>query len=450
MLFPKAPTDRYSGGMEKRKNLNGGVGWLLAMATLLSVTCTAQVQVGKSTPPDIYDFGFNDTSWTPRYKHDPDNKKLILNPDFFCTQCAKEGRIKFKTRDEMKEFLETDKRYPNPLQGKTKDHFGTFRLLEQEAQVVLDRLFKKMKLKSPVFIEDRFFRIFTDLGKFHTKKPPYRRREFELQQLADIFPKISKKTINLNSHHRAHRVKEEFENLVGFKEKAAYMDYNGPYHGLNQKFEIYMFRKKKDCMDFVQDVLGQAQDDGLCWHLLSERAMISFQQAQGRPDVFLNNTFTHRLAYNFIVGFRSYQYDLPAWITLGYAHLMERRERTNFNTLIFGEGRIPKFRLPKKWKVGVKKMVLANKMRPFQQIADFENVASIKPSEHPLIWSQCSYLMQLDQKKFGKMIHVLKDKKTGESTRNLLIRALRMSFGLTLSQIDEGWKAWVKETYPSI
>ncbi len=411
---------------------------------------------GKMEKPDVYDFGYPKT-WTKKYRHSEATPRLILNPDFFCSQCAKEGRISYKTREEMVDILEVDKTYPNPLEGKTKEHFGEFRMLERPGHLVLRRFMNDMKLKDPVFIEDPFFRIFVDLGSFHSKMPPYARREFELSQLADIFPRVTSKTISITPHQRAHlyhfrahRLLAEFQHLVGYDPKAPYMVYAPPFMGMRQKWEVYIFRKQKDASAFVEGFLGQKVNDGLCWHLLTERAMLTILHGERRRDVDVNNTFTHRLCYNFITGYRGYAYDLPAWLALGYAHLMERRERTDFNTIIFGEGRIPKFRLPSKWKVGVKKAVLAKKAPPFQEFAAYESVGRIPPKMHPQIWSLVSYLVQLDQKKMGRLINILKEKKKGESTRNLLRRALAASYGLTLAQVDEGWREWVKTTYPSI
>ncbi|MCA9321721.1 MAG: hypothetical protein KDB53_13350 [Planctomycetes bacterium] len=413
--------------------------------------------MSKLEEPDVYDFGFP-TVWEPRYKHDPKDKKLILNPDFYCSECAAEGRIAAKSRDEMAELLEITKRYPTAMtDGKSEDHFGSYRLMERPAEGVLEYVFKKMKLKNPCFIEDGFFRLVIDLPSFHSKLPPFPRREFELQQLGDIFPKVSEKTIVISPHQRAHlylfrahRVRLEFEHLVGHRDKANYMDYAGPYLGMRGKWELYVFDRQPDVQEFVEAYIGQNLDDGLCWHLLSDKAMQIFLHGDRRKDVWINNTFTHRLSYALLTGYRAYQYDMPAWLALGYAHLMERRERTDFNTFIFGEGAVPDFDLPAKWKVGIRKAMLAGEYRPFQQIAEFQDVGKIMPAEHPLVWSIVSYLVQLDQEKFARFVHVLKEKKAGESMRDLVRRALAMSYGKSLTEVDEGWQAWVKETYPTV
>ncbi len=60
--------------------------------------------------------------------------------------------------------------------------------------------------------------------------------------------------------------------------------------------------------------------------------------------------------------------------------------------------------------------------------------------------------MQKDQKKMAVFINILKDKKKkrGESTRNLVIRALRTAYGMSLPVMEEQWKQWVLDTYPAV
>ncbi len=412
----------------------------------------------KGEAPDFYEFA-PPLVYKPRYKHDERREKIILNPDFFCTQCSKEGRIKYKSRDEMKDILEMTKKFPIPMDnGQKERHHGRFRLMDRPAGPIIKGLFAQKKAKHPVFIEDKTIRIFCDLPGFSTKKFTYPRRVIELEQLADIFPKISKKTVVLNWHHhahlyliRAHRVLRDFKSLVKIEKYKKTMTFKGPYMGMYEKWEIFIFQRQANMLGFIKGTLGSADEDGRCWHNLTDASMSAILHAQKRNDLQLNNTFTHRFAYNVITGYRKYEYDLPTWVALGYAHLMERRERTDFNTYLLGEQRTPKFPRHKKWKVKIRKMVMTKKIpRSFAEIAAFEKLSDIPPIEHYLIWSQMSFLMQRSQDKMGLFINFLKDKKTGESTRNLVIRALRIAYGLSIPVMEEQWKQWVVDTYPAV
>ncbi|MFT7620268.1 MAG: hypothetical protein ACI97A_003925 [Planctomycetota bacterium] len=429
----------------------------MIVALLCLLTAVAHAQL-KGEAPDVYEFA-PALVYKPKYKHDEKRKKIILNPDFFCSQCAKEGRIKHKHRDELKQVLEMTKKFPIPMDnGEKERRHGRFRLMDRPAGPIIDFLMKQKKTKSPVFIEDRTFRIFCDLPGFSTKKYISPRREIELEQLHDIFPKVSKKTVTLNPHQRAHlylirahRILRDFKGLAKADAHKKDMAFKGPYIGMYEKFEIYIFQRQENMLDFIKSTLGSADEDGRCWHNLKDASMSAILHSQKRNDFELNNTFTHRMAYNIITGYRKYQYDLPTWVALGYAHLMERRERTDFNTYLLGEQRLPKFPTAKKWKVKIRKLIVSKKVpRSFAEIAAFEKLSDVVPIEHFMVWSQMSFLMNRDQEKMGKFINILKDKKTGESTRNLVIRALRIAYGLSIPVMEEQWKEWVLSTYPSV
>ena len=430
----------------------------IASLTIASAPAGAQSSRGAAAPPDAYDFGPT-PPYEKKYKHDPRNRKRILNPDFFCTQCVKEKRIDLKHRNDIRDQLETKKVYAYPQNG--KDHIlgGVHRIFERPGDDVLELLFKKMKLKKPIWIEDPWFRIFTDLKGFSTKKFKYPRREEELEQLADIFPRVSDKTVQLNSHHRAHlyhirakRVLREFRFMVKHNPKAGYMQYLGPYMGMKQKFEFYIFGKQRDAGGFLQQMLGVGRElDGICWHTLKENGMIAVMHGERLADVHLNNTFIHRAAYNYLHGFRSYGTEITPWFALGFGHLWERRERTDFNTFIFSEGTVPKLNdIPSKWKVAVRKMVSRKKVQPFARYASQIDEGDVSPKEHLVVWSMVSYLMQLDVAKVGQFIHILKSPNKGESLYNLQVRALRTVFGMTFTQFQERWTEWVLETYPAV
>lgn len=413
---------------------------------------------GSFEVPDAYEWG-EPFVFKPKYEHDPRNRKMITNPDFFCSQCAKERRIPFKTRNEMKDVLETKREYPIEFQGKKFDIRGQYRLIEHDAGQVLEYVFKKMKTKNPVFIEDKYFRGIVDFEGFDTKMEVYPRREIELEQLGDIFPEVTKKTVDLNYHQRAHlylirahRVMRDFSNWIDYNPKAEYLTYLGPYHGMKEKFEFFIFDDKKLLGEFIVAFLGHNPIlDGECWHTLQDDNMSALMHCENIPDVHLNNGFTHRMAFNFLQGFRGYQWNNPAWLQLGYGHLMERRERTDFNTFILGEGRIPDLWGNTKWKPAIRKWVeKGTKIRPFAEIATFEDVGQITPEEHGICWSMVSYLMQLDAKKFAKFYHIIKDKKQGESIFNLQVRAFHSAFGITPTKFFEDWQEWVLRTYPAM
>jgi len=429
------------------------------LAALAAASALAQVQRGSYEKPDVYEFA-PPLEPERRYRREAAKPRQIVNADFFCTRCAREGRIPFETREEAAFLLEEEVTFPQEFRGRTSRRHGAFRFVEHDGGLVLERLREELDARNPIYIEDRFFRLYTDIRGFSTRKFPYPRRELELRQLSDIFPEVSEKTVKLDSHRRAHlylirahRVLRDFAHTVDHDPEKREFWYLGPYLGMSQKFEIFIFPTQRHAGKFMNTFLGHpAYLDGECWHTLQDDSMIAIMHEQNLHDVWLNNTFTHRLAYNMLQGFRGYQYDLPAWFLLGYGHLMERRERTDFNTFFFGEGRMPTDWWGRgKWKPAIRKWVAKNEVRPLVELAPITHPNDITAEERGVIWSIVSYMMQeLGQEEFGRLVRVVSEKREGETLHELQVRAFREVYDLDMLRLFEDWKEWVLRTYPPI
>jgi hypothetical protein len=99
-----------------------------------------------------------------RYKHDKKNRKRILNPDFWCTTCAREKRI-----------------------PKDPKRVGK-RLMEREESDVLQWIKAETKSSRFTYIEDEQFKLFMDLRGVNLKefRNPFLKEE--MRELGDIFP----------------------------------------------------------------------------------------------------------------------------------------------------------------------------------------------------------------------------------------------------------------------
>lgn len=424
---------------------------LLVLIGLTALPLAAQ----RLEKPDVYEF--SPLAPPKEYKRDG---KLILNPDFFCSWCSKKKKIKAKKRDDMAEQFEVVKKYPSKFEGRTERSFGDFKMMESPGEEMVAWLRENTSAKKGIFMEDDQFRMFVDIPGFNTKKVNMPRRKAELRQLHAVFPRVTDKTVTLKSEHsahlyrlRAHRILDDFQALLDYKPKSQAFNYNGPWMGMDDKVEIYIFRKKKDFLKFSEYTLGYESDkmEGLCWHNLKQRNMVAALHCDGLDDDELNNAFTHRVAYCLASAWKRYQYDLPTWVHLGFSHLMERREFTGYTTYLFGEGKAPKTRAIKKWKPYVRKMVEKKSHPAFADFMANEGDNGIEWKYHPIAWSLMSYLMQRDQKATGVFMDILKQKDLSkrENVRQLLQRALKASHKLSPLQLEELWKAWVLETYPA-
>ena len=167
----------------------------------------------------------------PRYRHDPKRRKRILTPDFYCTGCVRQGRI------------------PDP--GKR----ASVRLAQRSETQVLGWIEKVLEIRRPVYIEDPVFKMFVDLPPMNVKRFRNRFLREELRELRDIFPKVSKKTVVLDTHQRAHlyliranRLLRDFWWLAGSTNddvRRRYRNVSGPYMGMKNKQEVFVFRKQK-------------------------------------------------------------------------------------------------------------------------------------------------------------------------------------------------------------
>ena len=379
------------------------------------------------------------TGWTfqPRYKHDPKRKSRILNPDYYCTLCVAEGRI------------------PDP------GNRSSVRLAQRKEEDVLRWIREELKIRKPAYLEDDSFKIFLDLPAMSTKRYPNRFLREELEQLHDVFPKISKKTTGLNPHQRlhlyrirAHRLLRDFWWLAGTTEeelRARYPHMAGPYMGMKNKQEIFVFRKRKHFNRFLQWSIGvRTEAEGFCWHHHIDRAMMMVMFDSGERDPSTQNFFLHRLMHNLVDAYRTYQYKLPAWIQMGIAHWVERRETPRANAFCFSEGTTPEKMLETRWLPKVRKMVLKGDVPPLAQFAGVTEYGELPLSYHMVTYSLFSYLMSLGPEKFPVFLNILKEKRKGESLQSLQLRAFKKAYGLDLIRFDQGWREWVKLIYPSV
>jgi hypothetical protein len=377
-------------------------------------------------------------AFKPRYKHDPKNSKRILNADFYCNRCVEEGRL------------------PDP--GKTR---LSVRLVQRDEPQVLDWIGKNLKVGRFTYIEDPSFKILIDLPALNLRKYHNRFRKAELEELHDVFPKVTKKTVVLDPHKRAHlylirahRILRDFWWLAGTTNEKIikkYKNLSGPHMGMKNKMEVFVFKRQKSFKQFLQWSTGQITgDEGICWHHHNDRAMMMAMFNGGDRDPETQNFFLHRLTHNFLDSYRAYQFKLPAWLQMGIAHWMERREAQKYNCYCFSEGTLPKY--TKEWRFlpRVRKMVVSGDVQPFAQFASKIQYGDFPFEYHMVNYSLFSYLLSLGPEKFRVFFNELKSKTTAESLHAVQIRAFRKAYGITLLQFDQGWRFWVKAVYPLV
>ena len=421
--------------------------WSLAVSTM------GQVSTSRVEPPDAY-AAFEVPALAERYRREA-GSNVIANPDFFCTACSKEGRIAAKQRNDLKTILEVRER--QIIDGKGVDmEFGAFRLCEEKADHVLRYLFDELKSPNPVFIEDFLFRLFTDLPAADCREGNAAIGP-ELAELVDIFPELKSEVRTLNPHQRAHltlirahRIRRGFEALIGATDgiRGAAQTW-GPFYGQAQKHEIYVFDAKKPFSQFTTAFLNREPNvDGLWLRTLKDSSMVLAVHVPnlntGTRDTICKSVVTHRLAFNLALSWRGYVADLPAWVTVGIAHLMERACRTDVNSFTLSGGTIPPPFKAEDWKRVAADRIAKKKYMPLARLMTTTEASGIPLDERPVVWSMVSFLAQTDPKKFGELYRFLKAKGVQNADwTKIQAEMFRRVYGFTTAEFEAEWTKWV-------
>lgn len=382
------------------------------------------------------------TGWKfePRYQHDPANRKRILNPDFWCNRCVREKRLV-------------------PPEGGRPDR----RLMDRAEDQVLEAVARITRGVDFTYIEDEDFKLLFDLGPINLKlfRNPFLKEE--LLQLGDVFPEVSERTVDLDAHKRAHlylvrahRLLRDFWWLAGTSPEETKKKYPhlGPYMGMNNKQEVYVFERQMHFDTFSKQFIGRSTTDGQCWHLFNTRAMVMCMHGAGHQDPQTQNYYLHRITHNLFDAYRMYSFKLPAWLQMGAGHWVERRESIRWNTFCFSEGTmgqaVLQFLQDENWLPKIKKAVMENKVLPFVEGCTKQEYDDFEPHYHMYTYSWFCFLLRLGPEKFKTFLDIVKSKQPGETLYQIQLKAFREAYGITMLQFDEGWRAWVRKVYPDL
>jgi hypothetical protein len=428
--------------------------WLLAAFLCFGPVLAAQYSLSRVEPPDVYSIRPR-LAFEPRYERKTADRKLITNPDFFCSACARERRIAARTRDDMRDTLEVE--HPPAPEGAAgpAPRFGAFRLMQEGGEHVLRYLLEEAKHENPVFIEDGLFRIFTDIEAADCRTGNVR-FDHELALLRDVFPELAPGASSLTSHQRAHlylirahEIAADLEAFVDHDPEAESMLCLGPYLGMRQKFEVYVFGAKARQTAFLTafPMTSAHGGDGAWTHLATDGAMVMAVCEPEKKDVWLHSLLTHRLTFILLVGYRAYRFDMPVWILHGMAHLMERRLRTDFNSFIPGIGLLPPPWRSSSWKRSVAEQAASGKYTRFSDLLRTTDIGAVPMSEHALVWSISSYLATTDRPGFGAFIREMKAMPQDAQVFEHQQRVFKLTLGFRIEDLETRWSKWVAQAY---
>ncbi len=370
----------------------------------------------------------------PPFERDPLKRKLLLDPNFFCSRCAKEGRMAAKPGAFVDRLMD---RGAEPLWASIQD------LCKDQA----------------VYLEDANFKLVASLTEVNLRLFVNPFLKEELAELSRVFPEVNDKTAGLNGHQRAHhylnrmnRLLRDFYWISGVDQPMLKRQYGhlGPIHGMRGKHEVYLFRRDRDYERFTLDTIGRKAPFGQVWHLFHDGSLV-LQTFEGNlTDPHFQSRVFHLLGHNLIDGFLAYTFKLPAWFQTGMGAWFERRESIQSNTFCYSEGVVPDVFNDHKWLPKIRKRVATGDLEAFAEVMNRNEYGQSKVGETLIHYSWVCYLWRLGPEKMPKFLQILKSKQPTQSLYEIQVKAFKEAYGITPLQFETAWKAWVLEIYPEV
>lgn len=321
-----------------------------------------------------------------------------------------------------------------------------------------------------VWIETEHFRIAAELRPWKVPESERKAYRAELTELQKKWPAIKPKKATLDPWLRAHlladrceRAYAQFEELMGITPET-FADVEGlrarkmgPYLGMPDKFEIMIFQDRAPFREFMEKTWGLTYVKPQRWNNVDRGCLwfgLNAEEEDVRHDQHLHNMIRHNIAHNMLDGYMFYSYDLPVWISEGFAHWFERDNDPRFNMFDTVEGSFHAGKSLEKWAPEVRKLVIKGDAATYSSLLRRASFAEIDFNDHLVTWSKIDFLIQKDIKKFGQFVTGLKGRKNDrglpdasnlDGAQRDLFREL---YGWTLPKLDETWTEWVLSTYP--
>lgn len=323
----------------------------------------------------------------------------------------------------------------------------------------------------PVWIETEHVRIGAELETWKVPEEERKAYRAELEQLALKWPEIDPKKTTLDPWLRAHlladrvqRFTAQFLALVGARDED-FLDPErnrmravGRHFGEQEKYEVMLFRARSLYQEYMRRTWALPYVKPQRWNNVDRDCMwfgMSQEAEHVRHDQHVHNFVRHNLAHNFLDGYLHYSYDLPVWLTEGFAHWAEQTNDPRFNMFDTVEGSFHEAKAVSDWGAEVRKIVAGGEAVPFSQLLRWLSFAELTFPSHLVCWSKFDFLVRHDPAKLGALITALKSRRNAEGLPDgsHLDDAQRDGFrdlyGWTLQQAEDRWKEWVLATYPA-
>ncbi|MCC6670625.1 MAG: hypothetical protein IT458_06170 [Planctomycetes bacterium] len=214
------------------------------------------------------------------------------------------------------------------------------------------------------------------------------------------------------------------------------------------RLQLYLFQDPRDHRTIAPRVTGGGGSSSAGQKLMGVDAVWSvYHDPRTMPgDEGLYRSLVHNVTHLLLsnmepavwLGNRKH-----GWIDEGVAHWFEEKVTGKCTNYCYEEvGVAPGSGFKGgRWRVPVRKMVEANRLKPFAVIAEL-NTDQLSWEDHAQVFAQVDFLMQTHGgKAFAGFVRAVKK---GAATRDALQRA----FGLSPLDFDGALRTWVRATYP--
>lgn len=377
------------------------------------------------------------------------------------------------------------KNHPKLLEKLGYVSYGPFEFGQRGTQTVTTKdIDDHLSYAQILWVETPHFRIGTTLEDWAVPFEPDVKAKVraELEKLKERgLEKVNPKTRRLDRWLRLHlfaqRLEEHYAEMQSWlgvtdadfpkdaearaKMTGKYMG-EGPFLGQRSKYLFLLFAEDGTYDDYLRSFTGRRTAGGQQWNFKDVDALLyacaADSPAEGgrlKDDTAMHGHVLHAATHNLINGYLHYNYDLPVWMREGPAHWFERRVSPRFNSFTRSEGAAMIDNRQWRWKLETRKLLDTDDYAPLSEVYTWRDFGQMDFPDHVMTWSRWDYLMSLGKEKFATFFHKAKslvDPLTGqmdgdvvEGTRD----AMREAYNLTPLTLDERWKAWVLETYPT-
>ena len=336
-----------------------------------------------------------------------------------------------------------------------------------------------------IWVETPHFRIGSSLEDW-TVPMDREVRDKVRAELAELkertgWSRVSERTKRLDPWLRLHLMAQRLEShyarlseLLGVKDEdfpaddedrasrvGKYMG-EGPYLGQKGKYLCLMFEEMDHLDTYLQDFTGRRTTGVQHWNFVPIDALMWATAADNpneggayKDDTAMHAQVIHSTTHQLLNGYLHYNYDMPVWIREGIAHWFQREVSPRYNSFTRGEGAAPIDSRQWRWDLIAKKLAIDEDFVSMAEACQWRDFGQMDFEAHVSLWSRWDFLMTKGPEKFAQFIRLAKgqiDPLTGQIASDVLEGtrdALKEAYGYSPLTLDEAWRMWAVETYPS-